>query len=239
MSHTNLSEIKSNIRRWETVRNSLKGFELLRSGFAFVISQSDFLNWQKMKSKPDTLHVYLAVNSLDELTFYIVDNLTDEKGRNDEKAYEFGKNIFCKHFNNIIKPSGSSGIQSIPDMEFSDNSGISESVVLRKIMLWQLFGYQWFENEISKTGVVKAFSVPFSDLESIFSKSTDSTNTEAFLFFGIHQKNDPKTRLKNYIELVLCKHNLDISEKKSVLEIFEDVSKPKPPFSGLDGYNLF
>lgn len=250
MINTNISDIKNYIGVWDTVRNSPKGLELLRSGFAFTITKDDYSNWQEMEPKPDIIHVYLALNASSQLMFCLVDNITDAKGGKDEGAYKLGVNVFLKNFNNSLINSEPNGNEKIPDVVFSANSGVSEGAVLRKIMTWYLYGQQWFEAQksitnlnndtpVSEAGVVRVFSVPFSDLRSVFSKTVDSNITEAFVFFGIHQEIDPETGLKNYIELVLCNHILDISKTQSILEVFEDVSKPKPPFSGLEGYNLF
>lgn len=252
MANITISEIKKNIQNWDVIRNSSAAFTLLNSGFGFNITKTEFLSWIKCDSDIQDIHIYLGLDSMNKLIFYLVDNITDKEGANDS-VYSVGKNLFIKNLSDINKGSGEHSNDYIPYLKISNKSGLDASIILQRVLTWQMYGLTWFEktrqnvskpitntNEVKNigySGIVKVFSLPFSDLTTIFSNEYEET--EAYAFFGMSHNSLEPDGFKNYLELIICNNVKKSREGEDIIEIFKDVTKPKPPFTITNEYNLF
>ncbi len=229
-SKNKVAKIKGNINTWNEVRNTNMALNFLTSGYGFVIELEDYQNWKK--NSPDSIHCYFGVSEF-ELKFYLVDNVTDKN-----QSYELGVNLFEKEFTRSFNTAGVKTTEDFKPVTISCIDQISKTEAEQRILNWMLGSKNWFKdqmqkNKIGKSELLRLITIPFEDVETLFTNSDQTV-------FAI-------TALKNFniygynLEFILTRE-LELGGTKtsdtSVTELFMDVSQPHPPFTMSSGFNL-
>ncbi|MFT5821741.1 MAG: hypothetical protein ACI8ZM_002995 [Crocinitomix sp.] len=226
---TQIQNIKGNIERWNTIRNTDLGLKHLSSGFGFEISEADFLTWRD-KDANSQIHVYLGIDENDQTRFYLVDSISD--ATNDDSTIE--QHLIEKGFTKDNLPPDQ-GAQIIPELKVQQEDG------MKRAFKWFLYCNVWFKNMQTEwqgtrpelkdqSGVVRVFSLPLANFIELF---TNPKIHSAFVFFGIKDRisldgidRDNEIELLvagvDYLQALETIANMDIQMK--------NVTIPHPPF---------
>lgn len=262
---TTIESIKTAIKKWDQIRNADIALNFLTSGNGFHINKEEFSNWMNIHQNAiadgndgvKNIHFYIGIVEF-EIFFFLVDSVTDSKGKAHQSAYVINTNLFIKEFTDSAAQD-SNETSTTPDLKFAKNNGlcdneIDEKEALRRALRWSLHAPEWFGNNknrqvrdttidgVEYKGILKGMSIPFSDLELLFSNDVD----RIFAFPGLRTDKMPIDLNSNgseelevaNLELILCGQKTNQQEFTEVTQQFADVTLPCPPYSVTD-YNLF
>ncbi len=246
-------KIREGIYKWDQIRNTDLALNFLTSGIGFSIDKDSYESWKSLEDSVNgetikNIHVYIGVMEF-ETTFFLVDSLTDARGKTDPEVYILNRNLFTKGFTKNMSYgfSVNQKLKKVPNIlfpEVSDPRAITEKEALERLLKWMLYSDVWFESrqkskpsgEEPFPGVLKCMTIPFSDLDYLFS---DAGTEEVYAFFALREA-DLHGKPLDVLELILCNQTFNSEGYAVSVKHFADVTRPRPPFSLTDGdFNLF
>ncbi|PKH49394.1 hypothetical protein CXF68_01245 [Tenacibaculum sp. Bg11-29] len=257
----NIDIVKKSIRKWDQIRNTELGLTFLTSGAGFEVKRKEYNSWKnvieeegyksKRGNKPlPCVHLYIGVLEF-ETVFYLIDSISDAKliGSNSCKNI-LGKTLFYKNFTKEFLEGGDEEDLSMElgSIGLRDEDGISDHCAAKRAFKWFLFSNKWAykkinamnkpENKHKKSEVVRVFTIPWGDFETLFN---ESEKNKVFLFFGLNDiklkdevNSNKEITFKDEIEVILCSEKGFLKKGKlpstGNVSDSEDVTIPRPPF---------
>lgn len=257
----NIDIVKKSIRKWDQIRNTELGLTFLTSGAGFEVKRKEYNLWKnvieeegyknKRGNKPlPCIHLYIGVLEF-ETVFYLIDSTSDAKliGSNSCENI-LGKTLFYKNFTKefLEKEDEEDLSMDLWSRELGGKDEISDHCAAKRAFKWFLFSNKWAykkinamnksENKHEKSEVVRVFTIPWGDFETLFN---ESKKNKVFLFFGLNDiklkdKVNPDKEIiyKDEIEVILCSEKgflkKDKLDRTRNVSDSEDVTIPRPPF---------
>ena len=222
-----LTTIKENIQNWNLNRNGKNAIKFLNSGNGFLISENDFKNWSEIKTTPNNINCYLAINKNNDFVIYLVDDITDSSGN-----YTVGVNLFEKrfeeYFDNLPGLSNSLLKSTLPPSEA--DSRITNWVLCSNAWICHKQSLRQEKESVEQGEMVQVFTIPFLDLKDLFinKKFENLKATFALKYYETKE-------VQGYdMEVILAKTDFNNDPEAGVSlvkESFADMSEPYPPNS--------
>ncbi len=225
-----LIQIKENIKKWNQIKKIDIAISFLTSGTGFTISRENYNVWKGIIGEEDsnsTLNCYFGVDEF-EMEVYLIDSISDrDKNYSDENLIE---KELIKSIETITQNHKSN--KKFSPITFKNVDNLSNKKAEQRILSWVLSSKEWFKSQLNNYDLPTLITIPFNDLKQAF----HGTHQEIAVVFALKEF-EQLERLD--IELIIIKPDSPVQESTTNEYIaMYDVSKPRPPFTITDDYNL-
>ncbi len=245
MSALTIHQIKTNIAVWNRIRCTDLGKSFLTSVNYFSITYHDYTILKETRNgiPPKNIHCYFAIHN-GGLQFYLINDINDALLASFDGATEEIIQIEPKFDENsteiCIPRIPVSKTKPINEPPFTDQIDPADAHL--RILAWNYWASNWYtslkKQEKLDHNVLRVMTIPMEDLTRLFKNDNDSDGDperSINVMFGLKIFQDFGLNMEFILDNRL---HTDKVPLESGDQVFMDVSRPRPPFTISEDFNL-